>query len=166
MLYLCEDVGVASCSSHILCSYNLTLRSISSVYPDSVNGQDILLIVSSSSFRLIPSSFVTFLHSGMILDTRSLHPHNAPIALFRSYLALQVVALNVNIDAIVRDIGAIFFMEDGLTCPSMTNTIVVRDCIYNWCAPIWSCASLGGIPSTAIFTVHWFTDIGQSGLWF
>jgi hypothetical protein len=53
MLYLCEDVGVASSSSHILCSYNLTLGSISSVYPDSVNGQDILLIVSSSSFRPI-----------------------------------------------------------------------------------------------------------------
>jgi hypothetical protein len=70
MLYLCEDVGVASCSSHILCSYNLTLRSISSVYPDSVNGQDILLIVSSSSFRPIPSSFVISFHSGMILDNK------------------------------------------------------------------------------------------------
>jgi hypothetical protein len=70
MLYLCEDVGVASCSSHILCSYNLTLGSISSVYPDSVNGQDILLIISSSSFRPIPSSFVTSLHSGMILDNK------------------------------------------------------------------------------------------------
>jgi hypothetical protein len=69
MLYLCEDVGVASCSSHILCSY-LALGSISSVYPDSVNGQDILLIVSSSSFRPIPSSFVTSLHSGMILDNK------------------------------------------------------------------------------------------------
>jgi hypothetical protein len=70
MLYLCEDVGVASCASHILCSYNLTLGSISSGYPDSVNGQDILLIVSSSSFRPIPSSFVTSLHSGMILDNK------------------------------------------------------------------------------------------------
>jgi hypothetical protein len=70
MLYLCEDVGVASCSSHILCSYNLTLGSISSVYPDSVNGQDILLIILSSSFRPIPSSFVTTLHSGMILDNK------------------------------------------------------------------------------------------------
>jgi hypothetical protein len=69
MLYLCEDVGVASCSSHILCSYNLTLGSISSVYPDSVNGQDILLIVSSSSFRPIPPS-VTSLHSGMIFDNK------------------------------------------------------------------------------------------------
>jgi hypothetical protein len=70
MLYLCEDVGVASCSLHILCSYNLTLGAISSVYPDSVNGQDLLLIVSSSSFRPIPSSFVTSLHFGMILDNK------------------------------------------------------------------------------------------------
>jgi hypothetical protein len=70
MLYLCEDVRVASCSSRILCSYNLTLGSISSVYPDSVNGQDFLLIVSSSSFRPIPSSFLTSLHSGMIPDNK------------------------------------------------------------------------------------------------
>jgi hypothetical protein len=70
MLYLCEDVGVASYSSHILCSYNLSLGSISSVNPDSVNGQDFLLIVSSSSFRPIPSSFVASLHSGMILDNK------------------------------------------------------------------------------------------------
>jgi hypothetical protein len=70
MRYLCEDVGVASCSSHTLCSYNLTLGSIPSVYPDRVNDQDILLIVSSSSFRPIPSSFVTPLHSGMILDNK------------------------------------------------------------------------------------------------
>jgi hypothetical protein len=70
MLYLSEDVGVASCSSHILCSYNLTLGSISSVYPDSVTGQDILLIVSLSSFRPIPPSFVTSFHSGMILDNK------------------------------------------------------------------------------------------------
>jgi hypothetical protein len=48
MLSFCEDVGVPSCSSHILCSYNLTLDSISSVYPDSVNVKDILLIVLSS----------------------------------------------------------------------------------------------------------------------
>jgi hypothetical protein len=48
MISFCEDVGVASCSSHILCSYNLTLGSISSVYPDSVNVKDILLIVPSS----------------------------------------------------------------------------------------------------------------------
>jgi hypothetical protein len=48
MLYLGVDVGVASCSSYILCSYILSLGIISSVYPDSVNGQDILLIVSSS----------------------------------------------------------------------------------------------------------------------
>jgi hypothetical protein len=70
MLYLCEDVGVASCSSNILCSYNLTLGYISSVYPDSVNGQDIPLIVPPSSFRPIPSSFVTSFHSGMILDNK------------------------------------------------------------------------------------------------
>jgi hypothetical protein len=70
MLYLNEDVGVASCSSHILCSNNLTLGSISSVYPNSVNGQDILLIVSSPSFRPIPSSFVNSIHSGMILDNK------------------------------------------------------------------------------------------------
>jgi hypothetical protein len=72
MLYLCEDVGVASCSSHRLCSYNLTFGSISSVCPDSVNGQDILLIVSSSSFKFhhIPSSFVTSFNSGMILDNK------------------------------------------------------------------------------------------------
>jgi hypothetical protein len=71
MLYLCEGVGVASCSLHILCSYNLTWgRSISSVYPDSADGQDILLIVSSSSFRPIPSFFVTSSHSGMILDNK------------------------------------------------------------------------------------------------
>jgi hypothetical protein len=61
---------LASCSSHVLCSNNLTWGSISSVYPDSVNGQDILLIVSSSSFRPIPLSFVTSLHSGMILDNK------------------------------------------------------------------------------------------------
>jgi hypothetical protein len=49
MLSFCEDVGVASCSSHILCSYNLTLGgSISYVYPDSVNFKDILLIFLSS----------------------------------------------------------------------------------------------------------------------
>jgi hypothetical protein len=64
MLYLCEDVGVASCSSHILCSYNLTLGFISSVYPDSVNGQDTLLIVSSSKPLYD-------------IDNRSLHPHTA-----------------------------------------------------------------------------------------
>jgi hypothetical protein len=77
MLYLCEDVGVASCSSHILCSYNLTLGSISSVYPDSVNGKDILLIVPSSSFRPVPSSFVTSFHSNMILANKVPTPsHN------------------------------------------------------------------------------------------
>jgi hypothetical protein len=70
MLYLCEHVGIASCSSQIPCSYNLTLGSISSVYPDSVNGQDFLLVVSSSSFRPTSSSFVTSLHSGMILDNK------------------------------------------------------------------------------------------------
>jgi hypothetical protein len=68
MLYLCEDVRVASCSSHILYSYNLTLGFISSVYPDSVNGQRHSTDSSSPSFRPIPSSFVTSLHSGMILD--------------------------------------------------------------------------------------------------
>jgi hypothetical protein len=49
MLSSCAAVGVASCSSHIL-SYNLMLGSISSVYPDSVNIKDILLIVPSSVF--------------------------------------------------------------------------------------------------------------------
>jgi hypothetical protein len=78
MLYLCVDVG-ASCSSHILCSYNLTLGSISSVHPDSVNGQVILLIVSSSSFRPIPSSFVTSFHSGMILDNKVPTPSHQDI---------------------------------------------------------------------------------------
>jgi hypothetical protein len=82
MLYLCEDVGVASCSSHVLCSYNLTLGSISSVYPDSVNVQDTLLIVSPSSFRPIPSSFVTFLHSGMILDNKVPTPSKVGDILF------------------------------------------------------------------------------------
>jgi hypothetical protein len=81
MLYLCEDVGVASCSSHILCSYNLTLGSISSVYPYSANGQDILLIVSSSSYRPIPSSFVTSSHSGMILDIKVPTPSHPLCAL-------------------------------------------------------------------------------------
>jgi hypothetical protein len=75
MLSFCEDVGVANCSSHILSSYNRTLGFISSVYPDSVTGQDIPLIVSSSSFRPISSSVVTSLHSGTTLDNRSLHPH-------------------------------------------------------------------------------------------
>jgi hypothetical protein len=75
MLYLCEDVGVASGSSHILGSYNLTLGSISSVQPDSVNGQDFLLIVSSSSFRPTSSS----LHSGM--RTKSLLPHMTEVHL-------------------------------------------------------------------------------------
>jgi hypothetical protein len=44
MLSLCADVGVASCSLHILSSYNYLLGFISSVYPDSVNVKDILLI--------------------------------------------------------------------------------------------------------------------------
>jgi hypothetical protein len=83
MLYLCEDVGVASCSTHILCSYNLTLGSISSVYPDNVNGQDFLLIVSSSSFRPTSSSFVTSLHSGMILDNKVPTPSQAGMGLPR-----------------------------------------------------------------------------------
>jgi hypothetical protein len=61
MLSLCEDVGETSCPSHILCSYNLTLGSISSVYPDSVNVKDILLIVPSSKFRPNPSSVITSL---------------------------------------------------------------------------------------------------------
>jgi hypothetical protein len=42
------DVGVASCSSHLLCSYTCTLGSISSGYPDSANVKDILLVVPSS----------------------------------------------------------------------------------------------------------------------
>jgi hypothetical protein len=70
MLYLCVDVGVASCLLRVLRSYHLALGSISSVYPDSVNGQDVLLIVSSSSFRPIPSTFGIFLHFGMILDNK------------------------------------------------------------------------------------------------
>jgi hypothetical protein len=78
MLYLCEDFGVASCSSHILCSYNFTLGSISSVYPDSVNGQRHSTDCSSSSFRPIPSSFVTSLHSGMILDNKVPTPSHRP----------------------------------------------------------------------------------------
>jgi hypothetical protein len=48
MLNLYEGVGVEVCSSHILCNYNLTLGSISSAYPDSVNVKDNLLIVPSS----------------------------------------------------------------------------------------------------------------------
>jgi hypothetical protein len=76
MLSFCEDVGVASCTSHILCSDNLTLGSMSSVYPDSVNGQrhstdcSIILISSYSTLRRH-----LFTNSGMILDNRSLHPH-------------------------------------------------------------------------------------------
>jgi hypothetical protein len=57
--YHCEDVGVASCSSDILCCYNCTLGSVSSVYPDSVNFKDSLLIV--------PSTVDTSFHSGLTL---------------------------------------------------------------------------------------------------
>jgi hypothetical protein len=73
MLSFCEDIGVASCSAHILCSYNLTLGSISSVYPDSVNGQghstdcSIILISSYSILRCH-----LFTSSGMVLDPYSL----------------------------------------------------------------------------------------------
>jgi hypothetical protein len=73
MLYLCEDVGVASCSSHMLCSYNLTLGSISSVYPDSVNGQSHYTDCSSPSFYPISSSFVTSLQTWY--DTRVQGPN-------------------------------------------------------------------------------------------
>jgi hypothetical protein len=41
-------VGAASCSSDILCCHDCTLHSIPSVYPDSENFTDILLIVPSS----------------------------------------------------------------------------------------------------------------------
>jgi hypothetical protein len=41
--------------------------------------KDILLIVPSSSFRPIPSSFVTFNKTGMILESRSLHPHSSAV---------------------------------------------------------------------------------------
>jgi hypothetical protein len=76
MLNFGEDVGVASCSSHILCSYYLTLGSISLVYPDSVSCQrhstdcSIILISSYSILR-----HHLFTNSGMILANISLHPH-------------------------------------------------------------------------------------------
>jgi hypothetical protein len=72
MLNLCETVGVASCSSHLLCSYNLMLGFISSVYPDSVNVQRHSADCSSSYSILLRHLFTNF---GMVLDNRSLHPH-------------------------------------------------------------------------------------------
>jgi hypothetical protein len=69
MLYLCDAVGVASYSSHILCSCTLTLGSTSSVHPNSVNGQrhstdgSIILI---SSYSILCRYLFT--NSGMILD--------------------------------------------------------------------------------------------------
>jgi hypothetical protein len=76
MLSFGEDVGVASCSSHILCSYNLTLGSISLDYPDSVNyprQSTNCCIILTSSYSILRHHLFT--NSGMILDNRSLHPH-------------------------------------------------------------------------------------------
>jgi hypothetical protein len=72
MLYLFEDIGVASVAHRVYSAATtlLTLGFISSVYPDSVNVKDILLIVHHP----IPSSCVTSLHSGMILDNKVLTP--------------------------------------------------------------------------------------------
>jgi hypothetical protein len=74
-LNLCADFGVASCSSHILCCYNCTLGFILSVYPNSANFKDILLIVPSSLFLPIPSTINASFHSGMIPDNKPPHPH-------------------------------------------------------------------------------------------
>jgi hypothetical protein len=73
----CSELLIGDESSHILCSYNLTMGSISFVYPDSEHGQDILLIVSPS--RPISSSIVTSLHSGMILRNKVPTPSQHPL---------------------------------------------------------------------------------------